>query len=178
MSQVYIAFLKFDFFFFLGFTVQFLVVVGNTTNIEFYLTIIAIPITIIILFMAAWFTRTETVKGMIITIVLYFAALAYFLFKLVRMYDESSPSAKQRVIDYMPARRSLTTFAVITIFLLIITISNAVWCTMNFGKGLKPHIQNRKVPNPEDKMYNYPGRTASLGGAHAMGAVPSRMTID
>lgn len=177
-SQIYIALLKFDFFFFLAFTVQFLVVVGNTTNIEFYLTIIAIPITIIILLIAGWFTRQETVVGMLATMVLYLAALAYFLFKLVRMYDTTTVSGERRVADYMPARRSLTTFAIITILLLVVTIFNAVWCTLNFGKGLKPHVQRRKVIGPEDKIYPYGGQTGPVGNAHALGQVPPRMTID
>jgi len=61
--------LKFDFFFFLAFTVQFLVVVSNTTDTEFYLTIAAIPITIILLLLAGYWTRKESVVGMILTIV-------------------------------------------------------------------------------------------------------------
>ncbi|CAC9892181.1 unnamed protein product [Aureobasidium pullulans] len=174
--QIYIALLKFDFFFFLGFTVQFVVVVReHTSDIEFALTIAAIPVTIAILLAAAWFTRRESTLGMCSTIVLYFAAMAYFLFKLVRMYDSSNP---ERVADYEPARKSLTTFAVITLLLLILTIVNCAWCTANFNKGLKPHIQRRRVIGVEDKGYSYEGRHGSLGGAHAMGAVPSRMTID
>ncbi|KAI5241125.1 hypothetical protein E4T47_08399 [Aureobasidium subglaciale] len=174
--QIYIALLKFDFFFFLGFTVQFVVVVReHTSNIEFALTIAAIPVTIAILLAAAWFTRRESTLGMCSTIVLYFAAMAYFLFKLVRMYDSSNP---ERVADYEPARKSLTTFAVITLLLLILTIVNCAWCTANFNKGLKPHIQRRRVIGVEDKGYSYERRQGSLGGAHAMGAVPARMTID
>jgi len=43
--------------------------------------------------------------------------------------------------DYLPARKTLTVFAVITIILLLITIVVAICCTLNFGKGLKPHVE-------------------------------------
>jgi hypothetical protein len=66
--QIYIALLKFDFFFFLGFTVQFVVIV-QTHKSEFALTIAAIPVTIFILIMAAIWTRRENLIGMILTIV-------------------------------------------------------------------------------------------------------------
>lgn len=100
--------------------------------------------------------------------------MAYFVFKLVRMYDPLQAD------KYRAARSSFTTFAVLTILLLIATITASVMCMMNFNKGLKPHIQKRKVPNADDPKYTNYGSSESYGSPHQhrMDSVPSRMTID
>ncbi|TKA82011.1 hypothetical protein B0A55_01729 [Friedmanniomyces simplex] len=173
-SQIYIALLKFDFFFFLGFTVQFLVVVPHTTHAEFWLTVAALPVTIALLFLAAYFTRRESSAGQIATIVVYFAGMAYFIFKLVRMYD-ADPG---RVAEYKPARKSLTIFAALTLIALLWTMVVAVVCLRNFGKGLKPHIQKRAVPSADELRYSSYGPDQFGGAPHHLGDVPGRMTID
>jgi hypothetical protein len=68
-EQIYIALLKFDFFLFLGFVIQFLVIVHNTSDAEFYLTVAALPIILILLLLAAWSTKRENLIGMALTIV-------------------------------------------------------------------------------------------------------------
>src|SRR5215472_3836137 len=76
-----------------------------------------------------------------------------------------------RRVDYLPARKTLTVFAVITIILLLITIYVAICCTLNFGKGLKPHVERnadffghkrRRTIDDESWAYDSYG-----GGEHA-----------
>lgn len=91
--------------------------------------------------------------------------MAYFLFKLVRMYQPA------KYLEYLPARRSLTFFAVITLILIVGTITNAIMCTVNFHKGLKPHIWTPSKPNDEEK-------STELGLSPKGEEMPSRMMID
>ena len=162
-----------------------MVVVVDVKDVEFALTIAAIPVTILILIMAGYFTRKESFLGMIAIIVsiaglegrrrhlltllgqiLYFGGMAYFLFKLVRMYTNA------RAARYLPARKTLTSFAVITIVLIVLTIINAIVCASNFRHGLKPYIANRKVESEDEK----PTMMEMPNLSHA--PVPSRMEID
>jgi hypothetical protein len=167
--KIYIALLKFDFFFFLGFTVQFVVVVTDTHQVEFYLTIAAIPVTILILIMAGYWTRRENIVGMIFIILLYLAGSAYFIFKLVRIYQPGHSD------QYSYVRTSLTIFGVLTFILIVLTIINASVCMANFGKGLKPFILKRKVGAEEEEKVDF--RMNDLPDLKH-GQIPSRMTID
>lgn len=104
---------------------------------------------------------------MCIMIVIFHAGMAYFLFKLVRMYQ---PSEEEK---YMAARKTLTTFAVITLLFLIISIINAIVCTRNFGYGLREVI-NQNKNSEEDSEKLFPMNTLHLHHQQAY----TRMTIE
>lgn len=105
---------------------------------------------------------------MLAVIVLYFCALAYFIFKMTRMY------ASVKMEDYRPVRTSLTIFAVITIALIVLTITNACYCMSNFGKGLKPFVHKKRIGSEEEKNVH---RTTELPDLK-YAAPPNRMEID
>lgn len=136
------------------------------TDLELSLTIAAIPITIAILLLAAFFTRREIKAGMIAIIALYFGGLAYFFFKLVRIYQ---PGFRDH---YIAVRRSLTAFSVLTILLIILTIVNAFICMNNFGAGLKAHLLKKSADEEKQPDAN------SIGLSDVKPQLPSRMTID
>lgn len=147
---------------------QFLLIVTGLADAEYCLTIAAIPVTVIILFMAAFWTQRENRFGMIATIFSFFCALAYFIFKLARMYQPSHRAA------YEPVRKGLTSFAIITIILIVLTIINAWVCTNNFDKGLKPHLTKRNISGDEAEKRRSTTEMPNL----KHGLVSSRMTID
>lgn len=142
-------------------------IVSNVGDAEKWVTAAAVPVTIVILFMAGFWVRRENKFGMIFTIFLYFGGLAYFIFKLARMYQPS------REYDYLAVRKNLTSFAVLTIILIVLTITNAWVCTANFNKGLKPHVMKSKIGREEEKIEHM---TELPDLKH--GPASSRMTID
>lgn len=118
-----------------------------------------------ILLAAAWFTKKEFKPGVFGIVALYLGGLAYFIFKLARIYDPVHEA------KYKPVAKSLSAFAVLTIILIVLTIANALVCMFNFGHGLKPHLNAPRKELDQDQI------SYSLNDVK-QAQQPSRMTID
>lgn len=166
--QILVALLKFDFIFFLGFSIQFAVINLDVKDPEFSLTIAAIPITVLGLVFTAWALRHEKMWGMLVSCIFFLAGLSYFLFKLIRLYSGA------KAADYSnSARRPLATFAVITLCLLFATLANGALCVHNFNHGLKHHVLRRTG----GQMTKSGSKTNGVGDVEAF-EMPTRAALD
>ena len=99
--QIFLMLLKACFFVFVSFSLQFMILVLRAEDPELYLTIVALVITVIILFFASKALKKENRMMMIAFIAATFLALAYFLFKLVRMYQPDQAYKYTYVRNYL-----------------------------------------------------------------------------
>ncbi|KAG0229142.1 hypothetical protein BGX31_006312 [Mortierella sp. GBA43] len=103
--QIYLVLIKVDLFFFVGFSIQFVYLTLNDKDyLEYWLTIIVTLLTPMILYIAFYAVRHESRKWMSIFIMAMLCGVAYFLFKVVRMYYGEKSN------NYIGTRRFLTLF--------------------------------------------------------------------
>lgn len=120
--SVFICILKFDFFFFISFSLQFVLLVLDQSQLEVstildsllareliksamqrYLTLIAVPVSLLLLYTAFWTVRREARWSLYGVLVACVGAALFFAFKLYRMYKEKDGA-------YRLVYKSLTVF--------------------------------------------------------------------
>lgn len=104
------------------------------TPLQFIITIVAFPVTVLFLFLAVVSVRREIRWLTPIIVLVEFCGLAYFVFKLVRLFQAS------QAFRYQTSRKTLAVFSALAIAMLLATAIDTVVCWRNFGKGLKEAI--------------------------------------
>jgi len=130
----YECLIKFDGFFWVGFSVQYLALVLNPGDAEYYLTLAMTPGCFLVLLVGHLAARHESRWMMISFFVGCLAALVYFSYKLFRI------SSQRETDEYKGIFKSHSIFAAISIVFLIITFAWGVLVWSNFGKGLKKQM--------------------------------------
>ncbi|KAF9557869.1 hypothetical protein CPC08DRAFT_819656 [Agrocybe pediades] len=128
--QIYECLVKFDVFFWAGFSVQFIWLVLQDNDWEYYVTVAALPLSIVLLVEGHLAARHEH-KWMMATFMAgCVGAMIYFIYKLVKvlLYNQTD--------QYKLVWKSLTIFSVIAIVLLFCTFVYSIIVLRNFGRGL------------------------------------------
>ncbi|KAI0768519.1 hypothetical protein BD413DRAFT_479103 [Trametes elegans] len=164
--QIFLCLVKFDLFFWVGFSVQFIWLVLNKNNAEYYLTCAALPLSLVVLVEGHLAARHES-KWMMLSFMTGCAgAMVYFVYKLVKVLRF------RETATFSEVWQTLTTFSIIAIILLIITSIFAYLVMSNFGRGLKEQISKNR-----DKQGLTRGKSQYVHRG-PMSTHPNRMSID
>lgn len=135
--QIYECLIKFDVFVWVGFSVQFIWLVLQDTDWEYYVTCAALPLSIVLLVEGHLAARHEN-KWMMATFMFgCVGAMVYFIYKLIKvlLYNDTT--------QYKLVWKSLTVFSVMAIVLLLITFAYSIIVLRNFGRGLKDALTRK-----------------------------------
>ncbi|KAE8136104.1 hypothetical protein BDV38DRAFT_272375 [Aspergillus pseudotamarii] len=132
--QLLLSVLKFDGFFFLGFLLQLAIIPYNKSGPTFVAVVALIPISCCLLFITAWVVRHEYRVGTIVISVFHLALISFFIYMFTAFY------LPRTYVEYLPARRTLSFFGIITTVLALGTVAMICLCFRNFGQGLRPYV--------------------------------------
>jgi len=161
--QIYECLVKFDVFFWAGFSVQFIWLVLLEHDWEFYVTCAALPLSLVLLVEGHLAARHEN-KWMMYTFISGCGgAMLYFVYKLGKVLKYRDTS------DFALVWKTLTVFSVIAILLLVATFIFSVMVLRNFGRGLKDALTRKGMGH---------GRFGSQHHRRAASSNPHRMSIN
>ncbi|KAF9073863.1 hypothetical protein BDP27DRAFT_1381603 [Rhodocollybia butyracea] len=156
--QIYECLVKFDVFFWAGFSVQFIWLVLRQTEWEFYVTCAVMPLSLVLLVEGHLAAKHEN-KWMMATFLSgCIGAMVYFVYKMVKVLMLKDTD------KYKLVWQTLTVFSVIAIVLLVATFIFSVLVMRNFVARKNTH---QRYGSTHPAAYSGP---ASLN--------PNRMSID
>ncbi|KAG5341383.1 UPF0658 Golgi apparatus membrane protein [Termitomyces sp. T112] len=162
--QVYECLVKFDVFFWVGFSVQFIWLVLQKNDWEYYVTCAALPLSVVLLVEGHLAARHEN-KWMMATFMSgCIGAMIYFIYKLIKVLILKDTH------QFKFVWKTLTVFSIIAIVLLFLTMALSVVILRNFGRGLKDALERKN--NPTHNRY------ASQAHRRAASTNLNRMSIN
>ncbi|KAF7339832.1 UPF0658 Golgi apparatus membrane protein [Mycena venus] len=160
--QIYECLVKFDVFFWVGFSVQFIWLVLLVHDWEYYVTCAALPLSLVLLIEGHLAARHENKMMMLTFISGCGGAMIYFVYKLVKVLRYRNTT------DFNLVWKTLTIFSVIAIILLVVTFVYSIMVLQNFGRGLKDSLMKKSMSHSRDGSQRH--RAASQN--------PNRMSIN
>ncbi|KAI9045970.1 uncharacterized protein KD926_005914 [Aspergillus affinis] len=188
-AQVYIVLLKVDFYFIIGFILQYNLIDVHFDEPEYSLTMALIPATLIVMFSGLYFVRSERKIAMIcVTVcailstrlfvklsnkhpsplqICYFAMIAYLLSRIIVLFGNG-------LCANSDGKDMMLLFAFMSLILTTLMVQSVIRCILNFGQGLK----NVLKPNNLSDRESYRPRPLPEHPSSPVHSLHSRMSID
>lgn len=141
------------------------------TTSQFIITIIAFPMTVLALVLAVIAVRREIKSLSYLIFITELCALAYFVFKLFRLFQPS------QAFRYSDSRKTLAVFSSLAILMLLLTFWCTILCFINFDKGLKLAIPGYFGEHRASRRQKLNRKPSNSVGA-TLDERPARMSID
>ncbi|KAI9272449.1 hypothetical protein BY458DRAFT_539723 [Sporodiniella umbellata] len=148
MYQIFMMLLKFDFFFFLGFSIQYLALLivawwptaesseahASTVRELIEHIVLSCFVSIAMLILAYWGLRREKKPQMYLFLVMCLVSMGYYIYTVVEIANNP--------IRFLGSKAFLTFFLCVDLALILVSVPIAIICLRNFNLGLMNHISH------------------------------------
>ncbi|KAI9376527.1 hypothetical protein BJX61DRAFT_530822 [Aspergillus egyptiacus] len=138
--EIYIVLLKVDFYFIVGFILQYNLINVHFDEPEYSLTMALIPVTLIVMLSGLYFVRSERKIPTICITICYLGMIAYLLSRIIVLCG-TGRRANTAGKDMM------LLFAFTALVLTTLTVLSVIRCIFNFDHGLKNVLKPKKMPS-------------------------------
>ncbi|CAI7587079.1 unnamed protein product [Penicillium manginii] len=132
--EVFLVLTKLNFFFSVGFIIQYNLIDVHFEEPEYSLTMALIPVVFFAMILGIWFVRKEWKWAMIGIIICYVALIAYFLSRIITLYGHG-------LLAHTAGKDKMLLFSITAVVLSLLSVVCAIQCVVNFGHGLRSVIQ-------------------------------------
>ncbi|KAJ5351252.1 hypothetical protein N7541_002051 [Penicillium brevicompactum] len=161
--EIFLVLIKVNFYFLIGFIVQYNLIYVHTKNLEWTLAMCLIPAAFICMLLGVYFVQHERTWGVIGIIVCYLGVIAYLISRIIILFGDS-----------ILGKDMMLLFAFASLALTVATVVCAIVCITNFDRGFK------KI----NRSKNGSGRSSQYSQAHSLPLSnpylrpPSRLTLE
>ncbi|KAJ5181722.1 hypothetical protein N7449_011869 [Penicillium cf. viridicatum] len=124
--EIFLVLIKLNFYFLIGFIIQYNLIYVHSIRLEYILTMCLIPAAFICMLLGIYFVQHERTWGVIGVIICYFGLLAYLISPIIILCKDS-----------ILGKDMMLLFAVVSLLLTVATVVCAIVCITNFHRGFK-----------------------------------------